>query len=301
MKKPKRLRQGDTIGIIAPAGAVYIEQNIINGVKILENLGYKVILGKSCSLKYGYLAGEDLIRAEDFNGFFNNDDINAIICLRGGYGSARIIDKINYDIVKDKPKIFVGYSDITAIHSAISKKCEMVTFHGPMLASDIAHNDMLSINSLINCLSGNLKEKSYSLIPINEGRIEGKIFGGNLSLICSLLKTKYEVDYEDKIVFLEEINEEPYSIDRMLQHLKLCGIFKKAKGVVLGQFTNCETEEKDKSFSLEYLLNEFFTKIDIPVYYGLPAGHESSKITLPLGVKIKIKNDIMYFTEEGVS
>jgi muramoyltetrapeptide carboxypeptidase len=300
MKKPRRLEMGDTIGVIAPAGAVYTEENIIKGVKVLENLGFKVVLGNSCSLKYGYLAGKDHFRVEDVNEFFLDKRINAIFCLRGGYGSARIIDEIDYEVIRNNPKIFLGYSDITALHSAIYKKCELITFHGPMVASDIGSNDEYTITNMIDCLTGSLTKKHFDLNPLVKGDVKGEIIGGNLSLLCSLLKTNYEFDYCNKILFLEDIGEEPYSIDRMLQQLKLSGVFRKVKGVVLGQFTNCEPEDKEKSLSLKDLINEFFSSMKIPVYSGLPAGHDSSKITIPVGVKIKINENKMYFTEEGV-
>jgi muramoyltetrapeptide carboxypeptidase len=300
VKKPKRLKIGDTIGVIAPASPVYDVESLLEGVKVMEDLGYNVVLGRSCSLKHGYLSGEDLNRAEDIENFFANKEINAIICLRGGYGSSRILDKINYSIIKNNPKILVGYSDITALHSSFYRKCGLITFHGPMVASDLSEKDDFTICNMMDCLQGNLMEKKFRLTPINYGNFEGKIIGGNLSIVCSLIGTEYEVNLNNKILFLEDVGEEPYSIDRMLHHLKHSGVFKKVKGVILGQFTNCTPQDPLKSLSLEYVLNEFFLKIDIPVYMDFPAGHDKKKITFPHGAKIEVKDNILSFLEEGV-
>lgn len=300
MIKPKRLNINSTIGIIAPASPVFDSYSIEKGVEILKSLGYKVVLGESCYLKYGYLAGNDEARAKDVNKFFERRDIDAVICIRGGYGSMRILDLIDYGIISKHPKIFVGYSDITAVHFAINRYCKLVTFHGPMAASDISDNDELSIKSLINCLAGKIKNESYKLDAINEGNISGRIIGGNLSLVCSLMGTKYEVNFKDKILFIEDIGEEPYRIDRMLQQLKLSGVLNKLKGVVLGQFTDCEAKEPDKSLSIDEVIKSFFAGINIPVYYNFPVGHDKSKITVPIGTKIKIQNNTLCFMEEGV-
>lgn len=298
MIKPKRLKIGDKIGVIAPASPVYDKERIEKGIDVLKKLGYEVILGESCFKQYGFLAGNDYVRIRDINEFFKNKDINAILCLRGGYGSIRIIDSIDYDIIKENPKIFCGYSDITAMHLAINKKTDLVTFHGPMLASDIYEEDEFTIKNFIECLSKKIKGKTYKLNKIKGYNVEGRIFGGNLSIICSLLGTCYENNFKDKILFIEDIDEKPYKIDRMLYQLKLRGVFNKVKAVILGQFTNCDGDEYSLSFN--EVINEFFKNINIPVYYGLYAGHEKNKITIPLNVKVKIYNDILYFIEEGV-
>ncbi|QCX32327.1 LD-carboxypeptidase [Caloramator sp. E03] len=301
MIKPKKLKIGSKIGIIAPASPAYDKDSIERGVNILKEMGFDVVLGDSCFQRHGFLAGEDKIRVNDINKFFMDKSIDAIICLRGGYGTIRILDMIDYDVIRNNPKIFCGYSDITALHFAIFKNTKLVTFHGPMLASDISENDDFTIKKFIECVTGNIKGKAYSLNAINQKDVEGRILGGNLSLICSLLGTAYENLFKDKILFIEDIDEEPYKIDRMLYQLKLCGVFNKVKAVILGQFTNCEAEDKDKSLSFNQVIFDFFSKIQLPIYYDFLVGHEKRKITIPLNVKVRIENNKLYFMEDGVS
>ncbi|SKA86537.1 muramoyltetrapeptide carboxypeptidase [Caloramator quimbayensis] len=301
MIKPDRLKKGDKIGVVAPASPVFEKDKIDMGVKMLKEQGFDVVLGDSCFKKYGFLAGNDYIRAKDINDFFKNDEIDAIICLRGGYGSIRILDMIDYETIKNNPKIFCGYSDITAFHLAIYKYTSLITFHGPMIC-DIAEFDEFTIKSFIDCLSGNINDKSYSL-GILRGKdkdVEGRIFGGNLSLICSLIGTPYENNYENKILFIEDIGEEPYKVDRMLNHLRLRGVFENIKAIILGQFTDCSPKDEEKSLSLNIVFEDFFSNIKVPVYYGLLAGHDKNKITIPLNTNIKIIGDKLYFIEEGV-
>ncbi|MCX7885339.1 MAG: LD-carboxypeptidase [Caloramator sp.] len=299
MIKAKKLRKGQKIGIVAPASPVFEKEKIDIGVKILKEHGYDVVLGNSCFEKYGFIAGKDKIRAKDINDFFKNDEIDAIVCLRGGYGSIRILEMIDYNIIKDNPKIFCGYSDITALHLAIYKNTNLVTFHGPMI-SDISQGDEFTIKSFINCLSGKIKDESYSLKVLKGGNIEGRIFGGNLSIICSLIGTPYENNFKDKILFIEDIGEEPYRVDRMLQQLRLCGTFKNVKAIILGQFTDCSPKHEEKSLSFNQVIEDFFSNIKKPIYCGLLAGHDKNKITIPLNVNVKIIDGELYFNEEGV-
>jgi muramoyltetrapeptide carboxypeptidase len=299
LEKPLKLHRGDTIGIIAPASGIKDESRLVNGIEILKAMGYKVLIGKSCYERNGFLSGLDTLRAYDLNCFFLNKDINAIFCLRGGYGSIRILDKIDYNIIKSNPKIFTGYSDITFLNISIYKMSNLVTFHGPMVASDIADGDAFTIESLVNCLEGRIKTHSYNLDPLVSGNCSGKIFGGNLSVLCSFVNTKYDINWKDKILFIEDINEEPYSIDRKLYQLKLSSLFNKVNGVILGQFNSCYSNDSESQTVIE-VFKEFFYNFNKPVYSGFMAGHGLHKITVPIGVKIEITNNILEFTEEGV-
>jgi muramoyltetrapeptide carboxypeptidase len=300
MIKPSKLNIGATLGIIAPSGPVYDKNRITKGIEILESLGFKVVISSNCYLKHGYLAGEDSIRAKDINKSFENKYLDGIICLRGGYGALRILDLIDYNIINENPKVFIGYSDITALHSAIHKNCNLVTFHGPMVASDIADDDFWSNEALINSVCGNIYSYNIKLNPIKGGNVKGELVGGNLSVICSLIGSSFVEDYENKLLFIEDIGEEPYRVDRMLQQLKLSGIISKLSGVILGQFTNCQAKDEENSLSLDYVINDFFANMAIPVYCNLQAGHENKKITLPLGIEVEILNNILSFKEEGV-
>lgn len=300
MLKPRRLVTGDTIGIIAPASPVYDREKIKRSFENFESLGFNVVMGESCNCKNGYLAGDDSTRSRDINTFFKDPGIKGIFCLRGGYGSPRILDSIDYKIILNNPKIFVGYSDITALHFALYRKCRLVTFHGPMVSSDFYSIDDFTKQNLLNCLFGKIKGSDFKLKPIRSGLTKGKLVGGNLSLICSLLGTGYDIKFDRKIVFIEDIDEEPYRIDRMLNQLRLAGVFRRAAGIIIGQFTNCHARDIKFSLSLEDVFEDYFHNLGIPVYCGLPAGHEKSKATIPLGVSVEISDDKLIFLEECV-
>ena len=229
MIKPKKLEIGDTIGIVAPASPADKDE-IEKAYKKLTKMGFKVIVGKNCCDKNGYLAGEDEVRAENLISMFSNKDVDGIICLRGGYGTPRILDLLDYELIKNNPKVFIGYSDITALHIAFNQFSDLVTFHGPMAASDIAKDfSNFSRDSLLNSVSNEefntlIKNATEEIVTINDGIAEGQIIGGNLTLITGTIGTDYEIDTKGKILFIEEIDEVPYKIDGMLNQLRLSKI-----------------------------------------------------------------------------
>ena len=297
MIKPKGLSLGDTIGIIAPASPTTKEKIQLVHDKIIE-LGFKVKIGKSCYEKYGYLSGRDNIRADDINEMFKDKGVDGIICLRGGYGTPRILDLIDYNIIRHNPKIFVGYSDITALQIALTQISGLVTYHGPMAASDIIGDfNNLSKESLFNTIMN--KNSSYEIknpeaqdiITINGGIAEGSIIGGNLSLIVDTIGTPYEIDVKDKILFIEEIGEQPYNIDRMFNQLRLSGKLEEANGIILGDFNNCEAKDPKNSLSLEEVINDQIKPIGKPTIYNLQSGHCNPMITIPFGVKVRLDGD----------
>ena len=295
--KPKGLKFGDTIGIIAPASPTTKEKVGEVYDKIIE-LGFKVKIGRSCYEKYGYLSGKDNVRANDINEMFKDKDIKGIICLRGGYGTPRILDLIDYDAIKNNPKIFIGYSDITALHIAFTQIARLVTYHGPMVASDmIGDFNSFSKDSLLNIIMN--KKASYKIenpvgediITINGGIGEGYITGGNLSLIVDTIGTPYEIDVRGKVLFIEEIGEEPYNIDRMFNQLRLSGKLEEANGIILGDFNNCKPKNPKESLTLEEVINDQIKPIGKPTIYNLQSGHCNPMITLPFGVRIKLDGD----------
>lgn len=300
MIKPKPLKYGDCIGIIAPSSPSYEEEKIELSKKFLKDMGFKIKIGKSCYEKYGYLAGSDEIRTCDINAMFADEEVDAIICLRGGYGTPRILDKIDYEIIKKNPKIFVGYSDITAIHIAINQICNLVTFHGPMLTSEMANNfDEFTQKSLFDLIMGSENKKSLSnpkgeeIRCLYSGQAEGKLIGGNLTLICATLGTPYEIDTEGKILFIEEIKEEPYKVDRMLTQLYLSGKLEAANGIILGDWNDCVAEHPDRSLTLEQVFEDILKSLKKPTIYNFRAGHCSPMITLPMGVNVFMNADKM--------
>ena len=285
----KKLEYGDTIGVIAPASGEK-DEIIHEKIHILKEMGFKVKEGKHLYNKLGYLAGEDKARAEDLMNAFIDTEVDAIICFRGGYGSMRILPYIDFKIIKANPKIFVGFSDITVFLNNFYFKSDLITFHGPMVSSNL--EDMYTKDSLLNTLMNNNKTftiKNPNDCPFNyigNESMEGIVVGGNLSLICSTLGTEYEIDTENKILFLEEVNEEPYAIDRMLTQLKLCNKLQKCNGFILGQFKGCDTFE-EPSLSLDEVIKEGLLNLNKPSIVNFMAGHGSPRLTLPIGAKIK--------------
>ena len=293
MKCPKFLAKRDTIGLIAPSGPL---RNIkIEEIKYeLNKLGYEVKIGKSCYLSYkGYLSGRDEDRALDLEKMFLDKDVDAIMCVRGGYGCARILDLIDFTIIRDNPKIFIGFSDITALHIAINQICDLVTYHGIMAAS-IKKWDYFTYSSLINAL--NFKDElilknpcNEKLISIYDGSCEGKLIGGNLSLIVSTLGTKYEIDTKDKILFIEEIGEFTYKIDRMLNHLQMAGKFKDCKGIIFGEFTDCN-KAFDNDDEILNLFQEIAIKNKKPTICNLKSGHCIPMVSIPLNMTCQMNS-----------
>ena len=296
MLKPKRLKLGDTIGVVAP-GSPTTEEKVEKVYNKLTKMGFKVVMGKSCYSKYGYLAGRDEIRAEDLNNMFGDKEINGIICLRGGYGTIRILDLLDYSLIRKNPKVFVGYSDITALHIAINKLSNLVTFHGPMAASDLIGDiSDFSLNSLYNSIfneqfNPSIENPLEDLKAINGGVAEGEIIGGNLSLIVSTIGTPYEIDTKGKILFIEEIGEEPYRIDRMLTQLRLSNKLQEVEGIILGNFNNCSPEDPDMSLTLEEVIDNIIKPLNKPTLLNLQAGHCEPTITIPFGVKARLDAD----------
>lgn len=297
MIKARALKKGDTIGLVAPSSPVKNLDTVDKSIKLLQEQGFKVIPGDSLRKRYGHLSGTDDVRANDINKMFKDKEIDGVFCLKGGYGTPRILDKLDYDLIKENPKPFIGYSDITAIHVALNEKCGLITFHGPMAASDMVGGfDEFSKESYFKAITsteplGELKNPEGVLIKsMVSGKAFGKIVGGNLSLIAAAIGTPYEINTEGKILFLEDIGEYTYSVDRMLTHLRLAEKLDECSGIILGDFNNCQPES-----GLDHTLMEVFNDIIVPLgkptVYNFKAGHCTPKITLPLGAEACIDAD----------
>lgn len=261
------------------------------GIVYLEELGYRVKVGESVYKRRGYLAGTDEERAEDLKRMFLDPDVKAVFCARGGYGSSRMLDKVDYDVVQENPKILVGYSDVTALQMAIFAKTGLVTFSGPMVALEMGGGmDGLTEEKFWRSISspepmgGVENPEGEDLCVYTEGTAEGEVVGGNLSLICSLLGTEYIPVLTDKILYLEEVGEAPYRVDRCLNQLRLAGVFRQVSGLVLGRFVECVPVDSHKpSFTVEEVLDAYGKGLGIPVMGGLAYGHVARKVTLPVG------------------
>lgn len=296
--KPKRLSPGDTLGVIAPASPGNKEQAQA-GFKWLEEQGFKLKLGRSVTQTYGFLAGPDDLRLEDIHTMFADPEVNGIICLRGGYGTMRLLPELDYNLISANPKVFVGYSDITALHITITQQTGLVTFHGPMVASDM--NSGLSEytrNYLTRAVAspyplGLINNPPSAAEPmfITPGTAAGELTGGNLSLIAATLGTPYEINTQGKILCLEEVGEAPYRIDRMLTQLLLAGKLQAAAGIVFDVCADCDTDTDPPNFTVEEVLRDRLEELNKPVLYKLYFGHTSDKATIPFGIKATLSTE----------
>ena len=294
--KPAKLKTGDVIGIIAPASAPVDPTKLENGIRYIEKNGFRVELGKNISKIDGYLAGTDQERADDLNLMFKTKNVKAIFCLRGGYGASRILDKINYKLIRSNPKILVGYSEITALQLAILQKSGLVTFAGPMVATDFG-NEITSYTEDFfwrivssNKKIGRLKyPDDDKLVSITKGGASGRIIGGNLSVFAALIGTEYFPDLKGRILMIEEVDELPYKVDRLLNQLRLLKVFKQIKGIILGRFVDCiEHDTSKRTLTLGEVMEDYMKDLKIPVLYTFPHGHIKDKVTVPFGINIKM-------------
>lgn len=295
--KPSRLKKGDTIALVTP-GSYITEQEKEESINNIRSLGFNVVYTDRLMRKNGYFSATDEERAADLNEMFERKDVQAIMCARGGYGCARILPYLDYDLIEDNPKVLIGYSDVTALQYAIYKNCGLITFHGPVSISTFSNFSIKNFESvlvyptfeleLLNSTTEN-NYNPYGITAISGGIAEGELVGGNLSIIVSMIGTEYDIDFSDKIVFIEEFLEEPYRVDRMLTQMIQAGKFEDAAGIALGVFKLCEPNKSNPafsgSFSLMEVLKDRLGNLGIPVIYGLSFGHIADKFTLPFGGK----------------
>lgn len=291
LKKPKKLRIGNTIGLVAPASSVH-PQKLQKAVLNIESLGLRVELGKNSKNQKGFLAGSDEERLADIHHFFSRKDIDGIWCLRGGYGSARILNRLDYKLIQQNPKVFIGYSDITAMLNAIYQKTKLLTFHGPVATSDFTPYSVDCLRaSLMSSTPHPMMAVSESKEVIFPGKATGPLVGGNLSLIAALCGSDYLPRFKNKIIFLEDIGEKPYRIDRMLTQLLMSTDIADAAGIILGVFEDCEANSNDKSFNLQEVFHNRLSSLEIPTMYGLPFGHIADNTVLPVGADALMDTD----------
>lgn len=297
--KPPPLRPGDTIGLVAPASPDD-PALVAAGIARLQAQGFNIALGLTAQQKWRYLSGPDAQRAKDINIMFTSPEIRGIMCIGGGYGSMRILEMVDYDAIRAHPKIFVGYSDITALHLAIAQRTGLVTFHGPMLVPDIA-GDMppYTWDSFYQAVTATtplgLVGNPPRMAPprfIVPGTARGPLVGGNLSLIAAMLGTPYEIDTTGKILCLEEVGEAPYRLDRMLTQLLLAGKLQAAAGIVVAVCADCDADRAADSFTVNEVLYNRLGDLGKPVLTNLYFGHTPDKATLPWGVMAVLDKDI---------
>jgi muramoyltetrapeptide carboxypeptidase len=314
--RPHHLNPGDTIGIVAPASAPPDPKAIDLSIRALERLGFKPKLSANARKRWGFLAGTDSERASDIMKMFTDRKVQAILCVRGGYGSARLLPLLDYHAIRRNPKIFIGYSDITSLHCALLKRSNLISFHGPMLNSDFIKDDFpdFTLQGFLRtltqpCAPGSIcqgyKRKTVSIL--RRGMASGQLIGGNISLLCTTLGTPFQPSFKNKILFFEDLDEVPYRFDRMLTHLLNAGVLNQVSGIAIGINANCEDPKakKTKEYrqTLMDVLKERLLPLKIPIVAGLPFGHIPLNATLPIGVRAAldgVKGDLVV-TEPAVT
>jgi len=286
IRRPARLKPGARVGIVAPAGP-FDEETFGRGTRILEKMGLEVFIPPQLLDARGYLAASDRHRARLVNQLFADKSIDAVICARGGYGSIRILPLLDYEIITDNPKVFIGFSDITVLLNVIAERCGLATFHGPVVTS-LADATDESRKSLMQAVSSDVRFeiRAPEGKALKAGSATGAVCGGNLTTLCHLVGTPYAPCFANKILFLEDRGEAPYRVDRMLVHMKLAGCFESLAGIVLGSFENCGSME-----SILNIVSEIFSLETIPILAGFEAGHGQNNLTIPLGVEATLDAD----------
>ena len=286
-----RLQPNQTVGVIAPSSPVN-QSEISEGLKLLESFPLKVKHGRHLFDRLNYLAGPDHDRLSDLHQMFSDPDIKAIFCARGGYGSARLLKEIDFSMIRDNPKIFVGFSDVTALLIALYKECGLVTIHGPTLSNLPNDKNWEHLSRLITTSQRHQVSFQHGSV-INGGTAMGTLLGGNLSTLCSLLDTPFLPSFDGMILFLEEKGESHYRLDRMLTQLLLSNRLNGLAGLAIGQMVDCGEEEEVNS-----LLHERLGALPIPVATGLPTGHGGENISLPLGLPALLDTERMLLKVE---
>jgi muramoyltetrapeptide carboxypeptidase len=297
---PPRLKEGDRIGLVTPGSSISEEQ-LEDCVLRLEELGFKSTYLDSVLSEYGYFAGRDQERADELMEMFSREDVDAIWCVRGGYGSIRILDLLDYELIRKNPKIFMGYSDITALITAIYQETGLVTFHGPVGISDFNRFSKKSIQKVLldpepgynypyRRDRGTRQNPEYDRYTLRVGQARGILIGGNLSVLDSIIGTRFEPDFANRIVYLEDIGEKTYRVDKMLFHLLSGTNLKEAAGILMGVFEDCNVNDAP-ALSLKQALDDLLIPLGIPVSYGLSFGHIRRMLTIPTGIMAAMDAD----------
>lgn len=301
--KPARLRKGQTIGIVAPASNVDENEETRFAIDVMRSFGFRVKLGEHIFSRTQYLAGTDRERADDVNRMFSDNGVDAIFCLRGGYGTPRILPFLDYDVIRRNPKILLGYSDITALLLAIHKMTGLIGYHGPIARQNFSDYTLSEFKRVLfnpksktvigspppfEAREGYVDDENR-ITKFTGGTARGKLVGGNLSLLTALLGTPYEPDFKNRILFLEDVGESAYSIDRMLTQLWLAGRLQQVAGIAFGKFTDAESS--GNSYSIEEVIQMRCEPLGVPTVRGLMFGHVEDQTVVPIGIKAELDAD----------
>jgi muramoyltetrapeptide carboxypeptidase len=316
LTRPKALRPGDAVALVTPATEVPDPDRLALAERTVRHLGLRMKRGKNVGRRFGTYAESVQARLDDLHEAFRDAEVRAVFAIRGGYGSPHLLDRVDYDLVRRNPKIFVGYSDITALHLAFNRHARLITFHGPIVLSrftdyTLSHFrravfETRPLGRLTNPPNDDELRPSHPLRTVRAGKATGQLTGGNLSLVCATLGTPYEIDTRGKILFLEDVGEQAYNIDRMFTQLRLAGKLDAAAGVVWGECDDCGPRQFEPStvspFTLGEVVDNILGALKVPVLSGLTIGHTSDQLTLPLGVAATLDatGGTLEITEAGV-
>jgi muramoyltetrapeptide carboxypeptidase len=302
-KRPRMLRPGSRIGLVAPSAPLLERDDLTRAEELCRALGYEPVLGRHAYGRYGYLAGTDDARLEDLNESLRDRSLDAVWCIRGGFGMTRILDRVDFAAVQRHPKVIIGFSDITALLNAITEETGVVTFHGPMARAPMPPFSRWHFDRVLTAVSaagqlGRLAPPADVLVPrdnrivsLRGGRAEGRLVGGNLSLLQCLIGTRWMPDLKGALLFLEDVGEDLYSVDRMLAHLRVVGALDTLAGVAIGRFTELKRETSDGALGFDEVLTTYLAPLKIPVAYGFPSGHIDDQWTVPIGIRARLDAD----------
>jgi muramoyltetrapeptide carboxypeptidase len=298
--RPPRLTRGSRVAVVAPAGPVLERDDLTRAESLCRALDYEPVMGSHAGNRYGYLAGSDDQRLTDLNAALKDPAIDAVWCLRGGYGATRIIDRVDFEALARWPKPLIGYSDITALLNAAVRLAEVVTFHGPVARASMPAFSRWHFERVLACAEpagrlGRIPDRPDVLVPqenrivtLRPGIAEGPLVGGNLSLLQCLIGTPWALELEGAILFLEDVGEDLYRVDRMLAHLRAAGALVGLAGVLVGRFTELKRHTGDGALGFDEVLSSYLLPLGVPVAYGFPVGHIQDQWTLPLGVRARL-------------
>ncbi|HSD18105.1 MAG TPA: LD-carboxypeptidase [Thermomonas sp.] len=299
---PVPLRKGDTIGLVSPSSATDDSFNLQLAREAMEALGFRVKTGAHYDARRGHLAGTDAERAGDLNAMFADGAVKAIVCTRGGSGAARLLPLLDYERIRRNPKVLLGYSDITALHCAINAKAGLVTFHGQIGSGSwnrfnvdqfqrvLLDRELVEYRNKVE-LGDELVPRQNRTITIRGGKARGELVGGNLTVLTALAGSPYLPDFTGRILFLEDVGEAPYRIDRMFSTLKLMGALDKVAGVIFGECSDCKPGDGYGSLTLEQILDDYIRPLEIPAYRGAMIGHIREQFIVPVGGKVELDAD----------
>jgi muramoyltetrapeptide carboxypeptidase len=297
---PPKLMPGNRIALVAPAGPLLEQDDLTRAQELCRALGYDPVLGNSAHARHGYMAGTDEQRLGDLNSALADASINAVWCIRGGYGSLRLLDQVDYAAIVRHPKPLIGFSDVTVLLNAVTRLTGVVTFHGPVARASMPAFNRWHFERVLTSTEpagrlGRIPQPPDTLVPqddrivtVRTGIAEGFLAGGNLTLLQCLIGTPYFPELAGAILFLEDVGEDLYRVDRMLAHLRLIGALRRLSGVLIGRFTKLNRSGADGALGYDEVLAEYFRPLGIPVAYGFPVGHIDAQWTLPLGVRVRL-------------